>query len=376
MKRLSWITVAVLLFAGWANAVPAFNLDGRMFVWTSNDHVDTNIWSNLSYVDWSDGTPGTQDNLAQLPNDTADVQHNYNNAHLMNNKNVLAITCDNNSYNTFSIWEINGQTGTTTRRWQGGSGYAGFGYTPCIALDPDNNNRAYTLSTGWNHYFLFEDTTSDGNYDTRTAVPKNSLHDYMRDAHMWNGRAYSIGKATRSGPLLGMSSMADSVNIAYDWYDDRDGWAEGDMYLWVGDPNANGHADVFFTLGLTENTTYRHSIFHYEDLDDNGYFEASEFVEQMVFGSGNRPRDVLGVTDLDKWMLVFVNSNRDLQYVNLLDNGSMDETGSLGKQLGPFNTGGLYIMMDQTQIPEPGTLLFVGTGVLAALGYLRRRRMR
>ena len=386
MKRLAWITVAVLVLAGWSYAAPAFNLDGRMFIWTPRDHTDnlgTSTYYNiaeLNYIDWTNGTPGASTQLATMLNETNDsIGFVINrNAHLMNNGNVLAIAGDNNSYNQYSLWEIDRTTGAATRRYNGMT-QSNIGYTPCIALDPDNNSECYSISTGWGNYYKLRDLTGDGSYDTAEAVTVNDSppHQRTQDAHMWGGVAYSIGKNAWDGPLLGASSMTDNVNTAYNWYDDHDSYAEADFYLWVGDPNNNGHADVFFNVPGAGNSTYTRSIFHYEDMDDNAYFEASEFVDQWQMSGGESPRDIVGVTDgSGAWMLVVVDDDRDLWYVNLLDNGVMDEKGTLGVQLDAFITGGQYIMMDQTQIPEPATLLVVGTGALAILGYVRRRRMR
>ena len=392
MKRLSWITIAVLFFAGATYAAPALDLDGRMFIWTSQDHSDNGNWSELNYIDWTAGVPGSSTFLAMLPDESNDVEMNYNNAHLMNNGNVLGIVCDNNTRNQFKIYEIHRNTGTATVRYDGTSGNQPvIGYLPCIALDPDNNRIVYNNEYGWSNIRKLEDTNNDGNYDTASGpIPKNDPGlTNLKDAHLHAGKSWSIGKQAYTDQFIGYTSDVDNYNVAFrfsDWdpnFVSGHKYAEGDQYLWAGDPDGDWHTDVYFTNAGSSVGNCVRRIWHFEDADDNGYLEMSEYAESFQVSESDYSRDLVGVTDGDKWMLVFADSDRHLRYINLLDNGSMDETGFLLDGVGArvlldsFGTsGGQYIMMDQTPIPEPTTLLLLGTGTLTALGYLRRRRMR
>ena len=178
MKQFTSMIVVFLVAAAAAHGDPAVTLDGRMYVWEPKHRLDNltgtffeHNMARLSAIDWAAGTPGTADNVASIVNHPDDSLGfvRYRNAQLMSNGNVLALACDNNSWNRYSLWEIDTETGNTTRRYEGNT-QGLIGYTPCIGIDPDNDSVVYSLSTGWNNYRLLQDTTGDGNYDRSTVV--------------------------------------------------------------------------------------------------------------------------------------------------------------------------------------------------------------
>jgi hypothetical protein len=375
MKHFVLTLVVVLLLAAAVQAAPAVALDGTMYVWTAADHPDNlggshvHHMARLSTLDWSAGTPGTLTSLTDIVNDTSDavVFVIWRNAQLMSNGNVLAVAGDNNSFNAYSLWEIDTTTGAATRRYDG-STQPNIGYVPDIGIDPDNDAVVYTYSGGWDNYWLLQDTDADGNYDSTTPVAKTGTWSLGNvDAHMWGGVNYAIGKAPYDDPIIAAESVADNVHIAKNWTDDHGNWAEPSpgIYLWVGDTDVDGNPDMYFGMPLSADPNASNTIFHYEDDNLDEYFQPEELKSQYQTAFNARPQDMLVVSDGTNQMLIWIGgSDRVLYYINLFDNGELntniDETGSLGVafpdtyDVQGWGTGGRYIMFAPAAGPIPG----------------------
>jgi len=147
--------------------------------------------------------------------------------------------------------------------------------------------------------------------------------------------------------------------------------------LWFEDQNADGVASDNTEYGIfvytgDQNTTYGPDFPGNDVFRANGSFRPFAVVEgadgshALLASSGGHWR----------WGVTYV-------ALGIADNGEWSgEASVLATEKGPSgpwpkfaDLGGNYVMFDTT-IPEPGTILLVGTGLLGLLGYVRRRRMK
>ena len=133
------------------------------------------------------------------------------------------------------------------------------------------------------------------------------------------------------------------------------------------------------------------AIFALVDLnDDNDADDAGEEFKiwrDNDFSIGVQD-DTYGVEDIEYWenangdaFLLFTSYNGVLAVLELADNGVAAVDGAIiasGLNIGGYQQG-FEIDMNPgaaPPIPEPGTMLLIGTGLIGILGYVRRRRMK
>jgi hypothetical protein len=236
------------------------------------------------------------------------------------------------------------------------------------------------------------DGNSDGDYDDTgektlltglaTSLWRSTAE--RQDAEFYNGWMYfTTGDQWVTTHFI--TRITGTPSISGNIVADRNVWpttppaAYGPQYLTLGDPDNDGLTDIYAHMGSTQNGAYHYALGHWED-DGDGALTAAEFIDSIALG--NNARDVQLVTSGGHSMIVYLDNNMVVKYVNLMDNGSFDaEMGTLFTTgLTPSDNNYVYLKMDQvgggsTEIPEPATLLLVGTGALGILGYIRRRSL-
>ncbi|HUW57303.1 MAG TPA: PEP-CTERM sorting domain-containing protein, partial [Planctomycetota bacterium] len=219
---------------------------------------------------------------------------------------------------------------------------------------------------------------SGGGYDDSHNSDYEMLGDRLFETSGWRGGTTGTDDSIHYGTLAGggwqefcsSSRNAAGVNIA-DSPELAVGMVDGTDY---GSP---GLHYAIWTIADGE-------LYLFIDLDDNG--SANDVGEQHLAwddDGANEPsvwRDIELITDAQgKMVIVGVGLDRAggdrIIFLPLDDNGVYDNTDVAYIAGGTDWDMGNVRHFEIQLIPEPATMLLLGTGILGAIGYIRRRRM-
>jgi hypothetical protein len=376
------MVVALMAVCEAANAVPSVALNGNLYLGMTRDSSNN---ATVAKLDFTSGTAGVL-NTSFFSTPTSSSSENFCNMSFYNHDMYVTSYARGTYYP--DVWKVNGTTGVGTQVWAGI-----LNKSPSMAVDTNSGDLYFMTSDSYAAICL-HDGNSDGDYNDAgentemiglsTGLWRMSVQ--RQDAEFYNGWVYfttgdqwvnthfiSRFQATPSitGNIVAGHDVFTTVEASY-----------GPSFLTVGDPNANGLTDIYAHYGNTDGGVNRYRLGHWEDADSNGILTSGELLESISLG--NDARDVQLVTSDGHSMIIYLDKNMTVKYVNLLDNGSIDtvnpEVDTLFTTgLTPGDNNFVYLKMDQvsgsTEVPEPATLLLVGTGALSALGYIRRRKM-
>ena len=266
------------------------------------------------------------------------------------------------------------------------------GATDSLVFEKANTNRMYTLT----------DSTSDGDWadddsDYTNASNNAQIATGSSDREIANGK-YWVGDGYGSTGNWDMVWVFDTpTSVGRNFVSTVVAPISANPRFAVDE--INGH-DAVYMGNIHGLPSYIGKIFMAIDLNDDGdAMDAGEIIDvatETAFGTNmlDGIQDIELVVGPDgKKFLIYGHANGnnggdEFTIFGLNANGIYDgngwstfwEKGVTGSQDGwgtvsMFNNFEFDAVTASAPIPEPGTLLLLGTGVLGAVGYIRRRRM-
>lgn len=246
----------------------------------------------------------------------------------------------------------------------------------------------YTLSDTQSNDDVTDD---DADYTNRRTGGPSDTGSYDRE--IANGKYYSgdgwlstdgDGVMVYDSPTAAARNFVDDSVLSIDvqsWVGVAAGMIRGHEAVWVGESfGAGGSYDSQLWVCVDEDDSGaiddNKVTICYQDSDIGGDYSPDSIYDLELVTTGDN-KMFLMMLKREQWatgdQIVIVGLDSDGIYDG--NGGALITEVSSGGSEGSWNGGGNY-QFEFDVIPEPGTLLFLGTGVLGIAGYLRPRRMK